>query len=462
MTDSITKLLTAKTPGITDDLGEFSQAIAQVAAGKGTFGEALNRMRAGELKQAQVRQDLEMAPKKFALEERRVDLSERQVDLEWEKLERARTSKDTPKYVKNAADFLASEFESVKNLSPEHRRALRSDLANDERLENPINKDGADYTTIRRVVAEHAQKYRPQSEKKEAWGPITYNENVGKYYQENLSTGELEWTTPETAEYASVTLLLPDDTRATGRERNGELSYLTGYDNDGKPIWKPAPPGTTPIGIKSDVGATGDIVSIRKFRGNKVAMKNMVDMASGVLTFLQDPNFIAGIGGATVRVLNSLRSQSESIGRAYQRLGGTHEDSAGNDISLSQLLDPSRYKSDILRDLAGTNVRAQSALIGIAYMLARSQDPSGRLSDQDVERALDQLGANSNDPVIIQQTVTDAVWRAWYNFQNEAEEMEISPDEADFGLDKFPKSEPRKPSADASTMSSDELWRLFE
>ena len=64
-------------------------------------------------------------------------------------------------------------------------------------------------------------------------------------------------------------------------------------------------------------------------------------------------------------------------------------------------------------ELDGSDQAAMKGLtLNMAYVLARSLDPSGRLSDADVMFAARMIGASQGDPKVLMRVMTDQIWGA--------------------------------------------------
>lgn len=427
MADRITELLARRAePASTSEL---PQAIGSAILKKTTFGDALNNLRAQNLAQKRMEQTM-------SLEERSMALAEKEFDFKNKKFIQDYQNADATAFegaFANWSDGLSKQDQAQLYLyAKDHKDSVTAQNA------NTILAEATQSLGLKRPGKDGAPKVVSYNS-----GDMTITERYdadGRFLGKTTSP---RWKDEASGKRKATNLLLPGGERASGYEENGQLFVLKSTEGEG-PTYAPAPPGTSKAAVTQEAGEPQDIVLQRKYTEQRTAMKNLVDMAKASFELLSSPTFVGGIGGATARRLNSMRAQGESLAKAYHAITG-HEDSAGNDLSWQKVLNAD-YDMGALQDVAASNVRAKSAVVSIAYMVARTQDPDGRLSDRDVQNALDQLGSNSNDPDIIIQTINDAVLRAWMNFENFSEEMGVTPDTQEFGIDSLViPEEPERP-----------------
>ena len=82
------------------------------------------------------------------------------------------------------------------------------------------------------------------------------------------------------------------------------------------------------------------------------------------------------------------------------------------------MLDPKRYNFEGLQAISAATTKVKANIIAMAYIIARARDPSGRLSDFDVQVAMESLGFDSNDKDIIAATISDRVREVTENSAN--------------------------------------------
>lgn len=194
---------------------------------------------------------------------------------------------------------------------------------------------------------------------------------------------------------AGVNMLLPDGTRASGRIARDGTFEVKGADGQ----FTPAPPGTIKVSVESTPSGLPDSALRNKIIGLRASANNFVSQSRKTIQRLNDPKLVLGVAGSTIRFLQGVGAQARQLATAF---GAEHQDgTTGKDISLAQLLDPARYNFDGLQAIAAASTQVKSDAIALAYMLARSRDPNGRLSDFDVQSALDSLGFASTDKKIV-------------------------------------------------------------
>ena len=116
-------------------------------------------------------------------------------------------------------------------------------------------------------------------------------------------------------------------------------------------------------------------------------MNNIRDIDSLIET-VSSPDFLGGNLGNAVQALNSARSQ------ATQVFGG--EDYLTDDGKVN----PKAFKTDSkFRKMAITGNLAESQTLELAFILAKSLNPDGKISDADVRQAGKILG-DSADPKV--------------------------------------------------------------
>ena len=196
---------------------------------------------------------------------------------------------------------------------------------------------------------------------------------------------------------ASALYSYRDPTGITGTTADGRTDL-----NSGQPL----PQGTQVIKLEgpSTEGLTGNNAIDRELltaRNNKDILVSNID---GLVAELSKPNADQAIGwiGSGARLFNDARAQVEATVRLY---GGTSKTQEFMNPELQSATD--RAVQSIFGDSA-LNSRAQqlgitanvlrSRIQDVAYMVAKAQDPSGRMSNQDIERAGQTIGAAIMDP----------------------------------------------------------------
>ena len=210
----------------------------------------------------------------------------------------------------------------------------------------------------------------------------------------------------------AVNILLPDGKRATGRELpSGELKIV----GEGGAL-TPAPPGALKMTLQAAPGELPDAALNRKVIQVKTTARNFVRIAVETLTFLRNPKTVLGAAGGGIRFAQSLKAQAGQLARAFS---GDHFDgTTGSDLTVAQMLDPKRYNFEGIKAISAATTRVKANIVAMAYIIARARDPSGRLSDFDVQVAMESLGFDSNDKDIIAATISDRVREVTENSAN--------------------------------------------
>ena len=139
-------------------------------------------------------------------------------------------------------------------------------------------------------------------------------------------------------------------------------------------------------------------------------------MALETVKFLQDSKTVFGGAGAGIRFAQGLKAQATQLARAFS--SDHFEGGTGKSLSVAEILNPERYEFDGMQAIAAANVRIKANVVAMAYVLARARDPSGRLSDFDVQASMETLGFQSNDKDIIAATLSDRVREVTENSAN--------------------------------------------
>jgi len=210
----------------------------------------------------------------------------------------------------------------------------------------------------------------------------------------------------------AVNILLPDGNRATGRELpTGELMVV---GQGGK--LTAAPPGALKMTLQAAPGELPDVALRREATQIEVTAKNFLDLAKKTLKFLDNPKLVLGGAGSTIVFAQGLAAQARQLGQAFS---GQHFDGAtGKGLSLAEILDPKRYSFEGMRAVSAATSRTRANIIAMAYIVARVRDPAGRLSDFDVQAAMDTFAMQSNDKKIIAAAIGDRIAEVTGNAAN--------------------------------------------
>ena len=167
----------------------------------------------------------------------------------------------------------------------------------------------------------------------------------------------------------------------------------------------PLPQGTKVIKLEGPnvEGLTSDNTVNRDLVNSEVAMKQSTSMIDNLIADLSKPNAAQSVGyiGSIANTLNGWRAQSEAASRA---IGGLSKDQAVEEPGVKQTIDQviSSLNPALVSKLQTMGIDSavvRSQIHDLAYVIARSQDPSGRISKDDVLRAGETIGASLMDPV---------------------------------------------------------------
>jgi len=158
-----------------------------------------------------------------------------------------------------------------------------------------------------------------------------------------------------------------------------------------KPEWTKAP-------TKQETGVPGSFtksqagkVKLKGIEGEQSVAKNVIEIDNLIKT-MSSEDFIGGVAGQAIQGLDSVVSQVQQL------TGG--QDFLREDGSINRdALDLSKKTISRLEKSSGQYGLASSQVLQLAYVIARANDPSGRLSDRDVKVAEDMLGDSANPRV---------------------------------------------------------------
>jgi hypothetical protein len=157
---------------------------------------------------------------------------------------------------------------------------------------------------------------------------------------------------------------------------------------------------------KETVGKTEyDVASKKEF----TQLRNQQQGTEDSLTLLneleklaiEDPTII-GIVGKGQKLINRAAEQMVAASKVFT---GRKAIVKGKPAKESELLNPSNYGMTGFGEAAGKSAAFKSTVIRLAYTMARAQDPGGRLSDRDVQTAIDQIGGNQGSLTQLKSTL---------------------------------------------------------
>ncbi len=205
-------------------------------------------------------------------------------------------------------------------------------------------------------------------------------DNIDGLSPANQSFISAQPTTPAPRNYAT-----PDGAR--GITRDGITDAQTGAE---------IPPGSSVFSGQVQAGDAGSLAGTddaenRKTRAGVFEGRVKAKQALGIIGELDQITArdgaalaLGGIGGIAARV-SGLRSQAEALFKA-------------EGVAIETTLDQELF-ADQLQALGARSAEAKSAIMDLAFSIATARE-GGRLTDQDIARALETLGASYSDPAL--------------------------------------------------------------
>jgi hypothetical protein len=172
---------------------------------------------------------------------------------------------------------------------------------------------------------------------------------------------------------------------------------------------------------ESTDGLTGNDTIDRQRLESRVATEQLVAGAERLKTELSKPNAGGAVGylGTLARGVNDLRAQMEATTRV---LGGEKLADALAKPEIKGAVETVTAKLTQQLGIDSSIIRSQ--VQDLAYMIAKQQDPGGRVSTDDVRRAAETLGANLMDPAAMSAVLTNIQTRAQENHGIRERELE--------------------------------------
>lgn len=147
----------------------------------------------------------------------------------------------------------------------------------------------------------------------------------------------------------------------------------------------------------------------------RISTEKAVGLIDSLTTELDKPNAGVSVGflGSMSEVANNIRSQVEAGSKAIGGMSAKDE-MRGNDpraVEVRQTLDKVMSENQVtfkaLQAQGIDTARIRALIEDLAYAQAKANDPSGRVSNQDVERAGRQVGMGLGDPVAMKAVLGD-------------------------------------------------------
>jgi hypothetical protein len=282
-------------------------------------------------------------------------------------------------------------------------------------------KDGTDPTAVTRLAqiltpaySIYQQRYAPQQA---APAEYTLGPNDIRYRgTEEIGRGVTPAEAPKKLDF--LQRVMPDGNIQTIKvDQEGNF-----YDLANTPITIGANErlveGSSLTGSGEDIGITN--VEATRMRDAEVATRAFVETATDAMNLLiEQPNINTFVGGAAALV-NNLETEAKAIANS---LGVSFD---------NNLINPSSYSSQFDR-LGIEQPRMRSIITSLAFQAAAAQGQSGRdVSNADITRFINEIGANSSDPRAFAQTLNDVTKRTIRRFGIEYETRMNKPYEGTF------------------------------
>ena len=147
----------------------------------------------------------------------------------------------------------------------------------------------------------------------------------------------------------------------------------------------------------------------RQVFDRRVATNQAVASIEDLMRSLSQPDAGAAVGylGSAAVMFNNMRAQFEATSKL---IGGSDfaSDVAANggavDNAVRTLFSDANFNSRA-QQLGVDAAMVRSQIQNLAYMIAKSNDPSGRMSDRDIAAAMQEIGASLQDPQAMAQVL---------------------------------------------------------
>lgn len=171
-------------------------------------------------------------------------------------------------------------------------------------------------------------------------------------------------------------------------------------------------------------GVLGDVEQ-RALNDQQVAATNFIGAAGDMITLLSETQDANTLAAGAARVFNDLQQNVGAIARAV-----------GADISLSE---PGTFSSDF-DELGIRSSQTQGLITSLAFQAAAADaGQTGRaVSNRDVQRFIQTIGANNQDPRAFAQNLQDVAGRIDRGFRNSFEVRTQREFGGDLGLSQLP------------------------
>jgi hypothetical protein len=162
---------------------------------------------------------------------------------------------------------------------------------------------------------------------------------------------------------------------------------ITGYDTEGNAIMTSM--GGAPSQVTVPTGLPRS--EVEGIKNQEIAAQSAISAIGQIRSLVDEGGgaSVIGIVGKAQRFIDSASEQLMALAGAV---------SEGREVEDKSLLSPETYDFRGLAQGASTSAEIKSLFVKLAYSIARAQDPAGRLSKEDVQYALDQVGGATGSP----------------------------------------------------------------
>jgi len=215
-------------------------------------------------------------------------------------------------------------------------------------------------------------------------------------YEQRIAKPKTAWDRAYNSQTPESRKLMHDTQTAklTGKGKGGGLTVTTNPD------------GTTTVEVGTG-NATTDAKNIDKFEQSDIEARSVVRTMDRIRGDLDKygANTVGWLGQAG-GFLSDIRAQVTALLKDTDETGAPRASAAlrnkFGDIEAWDALLPTFVKT-------GPNAQVmQVRFITLAYALASAREPGGRLTEQDVARAMKSLGATGGNPVSIRMVLDDS------------------------------------------------------
>jgi len=158
-------------------------------------------------------------------------------------------------------------------------------------------------------------------------------------------------------------------------------------------------------GARGDLGLTD--TAKENLTQTEVSTKQFIATANDAMDMLDASPDVNTFVGKASNIVNGLKQEAAAIGRS---LGMENE-------TLEKLTDESRYDSQFA-ELGIESQRLRGMVTALAFQAAAASGQSGRdVSNRDIERFIQEIGANASDPDSFKASLRDVMSRTARNFK---------------------------------------------